>query len=109
MLSTEPTANSTRLFEYFYHQIAGARNRTSGDAIKTNEDVFMTPKEEAERLFKHESLFGGQGSLPEYEQRARIERTKTAQLRMLRLAHEAALAPSSPRRTPHVRDRKSVV
>jgi len=52
----------------------------------------MTPREEAELLFKHESLFGGQGSLPEYEQRARAERTKTAQLRMLRLAHEAALA-----------------
>ena len=60
----------------------------------------MTPREEAELLFKHE--FGGQSSIPEYEQRARIERTKTAQLRMLRLAHEAALAPSSPRRTPHL-------
>jgi hypothetical protein len=67
----------------------------------------MTPREEAELLFKHESLFGGQSSLPEYEQRARIERTKTAQLRMLRLAHEAALAPSSPRRTPHVRAKKA--
>ena len=65
----------------------------------------MTPKEEAELLFKHE--FGGQSSLPEYEQRARLERTKTAQLRMLRLAHEAALAPSSPRRTPHVRAKKA--
>jgi hypothetical protein len=61
----------------------------------------MTPKEEAELLFKHE--FGGRSSIPEYEQRARIERTKTAQLRMLRLAHEAALAPSSPRRTPQLR------
>jgi hypothetical protein len=27
---------------------------------------------------------------------------------MLRLAHEAALAPSSPRRTPHLRAKKAV-
>jgi hypothetical protein len=67
----------------------------------------MTPREEAELLFKQQSLFGSQSSLPEYEQRARIERTKTAQLRMLRLAHEAALAPSSPRRTPHVRAKRA--
>jgi len=61
----------------------------------------MTPKEEAELLFKHE--FGGRSPIPEYEQRARIERTKTAQLSTLRLAHEAALAPSSPRRPPQLR------
>jgi len=67
----------------------------------------MTPREEDELLFKQQSLFGSQSSLPEYEQRARIERTKTAQLRMLRLAHEAALAPSSPRRTPHVRAKRA--
>ena len=67
----------------------------------------MTSKEEAELLFKQESLFGGQSSLPEYEQRARVERTKTAQLRMLRLAHEAALAASSPRRTPQLRAKKA--
>jgi hypothetical protein len=65
----------------------------------------MTPKEEAELLFKQE--FGGRSTVPEYEQRARIERTKTAQLRMLRLAHEAALVPSSPRRTPHLRAKKA--
>jgi hypothetical protein len=53
----------------------------------------MTPKEEAELLFKQESLFGGGSSIPEYEQRARTEREKTARLRMLRLAREAALAP----------------
>jgi hypothetical protein len=65
----------------------------------------MTPKEEAELLFKQE--FGGRSAIPEYEQRARIERTKTAQLRMLRLAHEAALAPSSPRRIPQLRAKKA--
>jgi len=65
----------------------------------------MTPKEEAELLFKHE--FGGRSPIPDYEQRASIERTKTAQLRMLRLAHEAALAPSSPRRTPLLRAKKA--
>ena len=48
----------------------------------------MTPKEEAELLFKQDS----RSSIPEYEQRARTERTKTAKLRMLRLAREAALA-----------------
>jgi hypothetical protein len=62
----------------------------------------MTPKEEAELLFKQESLFGGQSSLREYELRAHTERTKTAQLRTLRLAHEAALAAPSPRRTPRL-------
>ena len=67
----------------------------------------MTPREEAELLFKQQSLFGSQSSLPEYEQRARIERTKTAQLRMLRLASEAALVPSSPRRMPHLRAKKA--
>jgi hypothetical protein len=53
----------------------------------------MTPKEEAELLFKQESLFGDRSSIPEYEQRTRTEREKTARLRMLRLAREAALAP----------------
>jgi hypothetical protein len=62
----------------------------------------MTSKEEAELLFKREPLPGGPHLIPEYEQRARAERTKTAQLRMLRLAHQVALAPSSPRRTPHL-------
>jgi hypothetical protein len=52
----------------------------------------MTPKEEAELLFKQDRLSGG---LPDYEQRARAERTKTARLRMLRLAREAALAHES--------------
>lgn len=50
----------------------------------------MTPKEKAERLFKQDS----RSSIPEYEQRARAERSKTAKLRMLRLAREAALAPT---------------
>jgi hypothetical protein len=46
----------------------------------------MTSKEEAELLFKQESLSSGSRSIPEYEQRARAERTKIAKLRMLRLA-----------------------
>ena len=57
----------------------------------------MTSKEEAELLFKQEPLSGGPRSIPEYEQRARAERTKIAKLRMLRLAREAALAE---KRTP---------
>jgi hypothetical protein len=35
----------------------------------------------------------GPSSIPEYEQRARVERTKIAKLRVLRLAREAELAP----------------
>jgi hypothetical protein len=53
----------------------------------------MTSKEEAELLFKQERVSGGRSSIPEYEQRARVERTKTARLRVLRLAREAALGP----------------
>jgi hypothetical protein len=53
----------------------------------------MNSKEEAELLFKHGRLSGGRSSLPEYEERARMERTKTAGLRALRLAREAELAP----------------
>jgi hypothetical protein len=64
----------------------------------------MTSKEEAERLFKHQPRSGGPGSIPEYEQRARAERTKIAKLRVLRLAREAELttekrAPQKPSRT----------
>src|SRR5215468_7697320 len=105
VLSSETTANSAVCPHTSHHPIARAKNRSSGDAIRTNEDVFMTPKEEAELLFKHE--FGGRSPIPEYEQRARIERTKTAQLRMQRLAHEAALVPSSPRRTSQLRAKKA--
>jgi hypothetical protein len=53
----------------------------------------MTSKEKAELLFKQERLSGGPSSIPEYEQRARVERTKIAKLRVLRLAGEAELAP----------------
>ncbi len=53
----------------------------------------MTSKEEAELLFKQKPLSGGPRSIPEYEQRARAERTKIAKLRVLRLAREAELAP----------------
>jgi hypothetical protein len=52
----------------------------------------MTSKEEAERLFKQKRLSGRPSSIPEYEQRARLERTKIAKLRVLRLAREAELA-----------------
>jgi hypothetical protein len=52
----------------------------------------MTSREEAELLFKREPLSGSPRSIPEYEQRARAEHTKIAKLRVLRLAHEAALA-----------------
>ena len=52
----------------------------------------MTSKEEAELLFKQQPRSGGPRSIPEYEQRARAERTKIARLRVLRLAREAALA-----------------
>jgi hypothetical protein len=58
----------------------------------------MTSKKEAELLFKQEPLSGGPRSIPEYEQRARAERTKIAKLRMLRRAREAALA--TEKRTP---------
>jgi hypothetical protein len=50
----------------------------------------MTSKEEAELLFKQQPRSGGPRSIPEYEQRARAERTKIAKLRVLRLAREAA-------------------
>jgi hypothetical protein len=53
----------------------------------------MTAKEKAELLFKHEPPSGGRSSIPEYEQRARVERTKTAKLQVLRLAREAELTP----------------
>jgi hypothetical protein len=56
----------------------------------------MTSKEKAELLFRRERLSGGRSSIPEYEQRARAERTKTAGLRVLRLAREAELAPKPP-------------
>jgi hypothetical protein len=62
----------------------------------------MTPKEEAELLFKQDRRSGG---LPEYEERARTERTKTARLRMLRLAREAALAHESEQTTGSAKTR----
>jgi hypothetical protein len=58
----------------------------------------MTSKEKAELLFKQEQLSGGRRSIPEYEQRALAERTKTARLRELRLAREAELT-SKPEET----------
>jgi hypothetical protein len=61
--------------------------------FKAKENIFMTAKEKAELLFKQEPLPGGPSSIPEYEQRARIERTKSARLQVLRLAREAELTP----------------
>jgi hypothetical protein len=58
----------------------------------------MTSTEKAELLFKQERLSDSPSSIPEYEQRARAERTKTAKLRALRLAREAELA-SRPEET----------
>jgi hypothetical protein len=48
--------------------------------------------------FNQKRLSGGRSLIPEYEQRARAERTKIAKLRVLRLAREAALA--TEKRTP---------
>jgi hypothetical protein len=64
----------------------------------------MTSKEKAELLFKQEQLSGGRRSIPEYEQRALAERTKTAGLRELRLAREADLA-SRPEETGDVTEK----
>jgi hypothetical protein len=58
----------------------------------------MTSKEKAELLFKQEPRSGSPPSIPEYEQRARAERTKIAKLRVLRLAREATSA--AEKRTP---------
>jgi hypothetical protein len=55
-------------------------------------EISMTSKEEAELLFRQERSSGSQSSIPEYEQRAHAERTKTARLRVLRLAREAESA-----------------
>jgi hypothetical protein len=65
----------------------------------------MTSKEKAELLFKQERLSGGPSSIPEYEQRARVERTKIAKLRVLRLAREAELAPSRKKQAARRRNR----
>jgi hypothetical protein len=76
----------------------------------------MTPQEKAQLLFKQDRLSGSQSSIPEYEQRARAERTKTAKLRMLRLARDAAVAlkpeqtggaaeTRTPRMSQRLRDR----
>ena len=61
--------------------------------FESKENTFMASKEKAELLFKQERLPGGGSPTPEYEQRARAERTKTARLRVLRLAREAELTP----------------
>jgi hypothetical protein len=86
-------------------------NSTSGGTALRNlkaKEIFMTSKEKAELLFKQEQLSGGRSSIPEYEQHALAERTKTARLRELRLAREAesALKPEeagiAPEKlTPH--------
>jgi hypothetical protein len=75
-------------------------NSTSGGTALRNlkaKEIFMTSKEKAELLFKQKRLSGGRSSIPEYEQRARAERTKIAKLRVLRLAREAL---ATEKRTP---------
>jgi hypothetical protein len=77
-----------------------ANSTSDGSALRKfkAEESFMTSKEEAELLFKQQPRSGGPHSIPEYEQRARAERTKIAKLRVLRLAREAELTPE--KRTP---------
>jgi hypothetical protein len=70
---------------------ANSNIRRRGVTQSQAEEGFMTSKEEAERLFKHQPRSGGPRSIPEYEQRALAERTKIAKLRVLRLAREAEL------------------
>jgi len=57
----------------------------------------MTSREQAELLFKRkqERLADGQTATAEYEQRARVEREKTARLRALREARDAKSRPAS--------------
>ena len=56
----------------------------------------MKSQERAEALFKRkqEQLAEGQIAMAEYRRRAQHERDKTAQLRTMRLAHEAQLVPA---------------
>jgi hypothetical protein len=67
-------------------------------------EIFMASKEKAELLFKQAPPSGQQSSIPEYEQRALAERTKTARLRDLRLAREAELT-SRPEETSVVTEK----
>jgi hypothetical protein len=71
---------------------ANSNIRRRGGTQSQAEESFMTSKEEAELLFKQQQRSGGPRSIPEYEQRARAERTKIAKLRVLRLAREAVSA-----------------
>jgi hypothetical protein len=66
----------------------------------------VTDQKKAELLFKQ----SGQSSIPEYEQRALAERTKSARLRVLRLAREAELGPKAGQtggKTEKLRQHKS--
>jgi hypothetical protein len=80
---------------------ANSNIRRRGGTQSQAEESFMTSKEEAELLFKQEPLFGGPRSSPEYEQRARAERTKIARLRVLRLAREQRRRRRNARRKSH--------
>jgi hypothetical protein len=95
-LPPDSTENSAVSEEQFSSTAVGPRKlHTSGGTALRNikaKEIFMTSKEKAELLFKQEPLSGGPSSIPEYEQRARAERTKIAKLRVLRLAREAELA-----------------
>jgi hypothetical protein len=96
-LPPDSTENSAASQEQFSSIAVGPRklNTSGGTALRNikAKEIFMTSKEKAELLFKQERLSGGPSSIPEYEQRARVERTKIAKLRVLRLAREAELAP----------------
>jgi hypothetical protein len=51
-------------------------------------------KEKAEHLFKPKQERSAQTATTEYEQRARVDREKTAKLRALRLARDAKSGPN---------------
>jgi hypothetical protein len=91
--SNETSAASSEQFSSRAVSAANPHQTTLVMPFKTKENIFMTAKEKAELLFKQERLSGGGSSIPEYEQRARVERTKTAKLQLLRLARDAELTP----------------
>jgi hypothetical protein len=87
--------------------IAGKIVGRCGTALRkiNAKEIFMTSKEKAELHFNQERLSGVLSPIPEYEQRARVERTKIAKLRVLRLAREAELAPKPEKRAARRRNR----
>jgi hypothetical protein len=95
-LPSDSNKTSTASSEQFSSRAVGVRKLPIRRNALRNlgaKEFFMTSKEKAEVLFKQEQLSCDRRSIPEYEQRARAERTKTAKLRVLRLAREAESAP----------------